>query len=127
MLLLIACDHVAALIGAGDGPETLPATAFAERHRVPLPFSTPRRPVTGRELNFVVPPPRWRVTKTKAFAQFLTALKAQGTVALVFEDSNSGRRRKIALAGVPIAGFAVAESLSGERNRPVRDRPNPRS
>ena len=92
-LRLITQDHVAALIGAGGSAETLAATAIAERHGVPFLVPDATAPsITGRGFQWVFRTTPLAADDAKAYAQFLTALKAGGTniatVALVVEDSD---------------------------------------
>lgn len=114
-LRLITRDHVAALIGAGGSPETLAATALAERHRVPFLVPDAKAPsITGRGFKFVFRTTALASDDAKAYAQFLAALKSQGmtigTVALVFEDSDFSKAAEGTLAAaLSAAGFAVAE------------------
>jgi branched-chain amino acid transport system substrate-binding protein len=114
-LRLITRDHVAALIGAGGSAETLAATALAERHGVPfLVPDAEASSITGRGFKFVFRTTPLLADDAKAYAQFLAALKGQGTtigtVALVAEDSDFGRSAETTLAGaLNAAGFTVAE------------------
>ncbi len=113
-LRLITRDHVAALIGAGGSPETLAATALAERHGVPFLVPDADAPsITGRGFKWVFRTAPLASDDAKAFTQFLAALRSQGmtigTVALVFEDSAFGRSAEATLSGaLSAAGFAVA-------------------
>ena len=114
-LRLVTRDHVAALIGADAGPETLAATALAERHGVPFLVPDATAPsVTGRGFKFVFRTTPLASDDAKAYAQFLTALKEQSTavdtVVLAVEDSDFGRRAEGTLSGaLTAAGFTVGE------------------
>lgn len=116
-LRLITRDHVAALIGAGWSGETLAATALAERHGMPFLVPDAQAPaITGRGFKFVFRTTPLASDDAKAYAQFLVALKGQGTaiatVALVFENSEFGRsvesplRDALSTAGVTVAEIA---------------------
>lgn len=112
-LRLITQDHVAALIGAGQSPETLAATALAARHGVPFLVPDAEAPsITGRGLGWVFRTTPLSADDAKAYAQFLQGLKAGGrkiaTLALVFEDSDFGRSAAGGIGdALRAAGFAV--------------------
>ena len=113
-LRLIAQDHVAALIGAGQSPETLAATALAERHGIPFLVPDAAAPtVTARGFKEVFRTTPLASDDAKAYAQFLGGLKQSGrdvdTVAMVFEDSDFGRSASGALGdALTAAGFRVS-------------------
>ena len=95
-LRLATREHVAALIGGGGAAETLAASALAERHGVPFLVPDTTAPaVTGRGFNWVFRTTPLAGDIARAYAQFLTAPKPDGSkigsVALVFEDSDFGR------------------------------------
>lgn len=112
-LRLIAQDHVAALIGAGQSPETLAATALAEHHGVPFLVPDAIAPgITGRGFGWVFRTAPLAGDEAKTYAQFLAGLKAGGmkivTVAVVAEDSDFGKSAAGVIADVlRAAGFAV--------------------
>jgi branched-chain amino acid transport system substrate-binding protein len=114
-LRLIAQDHVTALIGAGQSPETLAATALAEHHGVPFLVPDAGAPaITGRSFKWVFRTGPIAVDDAKAYVAFLTALKTDGTkigtVALVFENSEFGKAAEGTLRdALGAAGFSVAE------------------
>jgi branched-chain amino acid transport system substrate-binding protein len=109
----ITQDHVAALIGAGQSPETLAATALAEHHGVPFLVPDANAPnITGRGFGWVFRTTPLAGDVARAYAQFLAGLKAQGTkiatVALVAEDSDFGKPTAGAIFdALRAAGFAV--------------------
>lgn len=113
-LRIVTRDHAAALVGAGGSPETLAATALAEHHGVPFLVPDAAAPaITGRGFKWVFRTGPLSSDAAKAYAQFLAALKAQGTkiatVALVFEDSAFGHSTEGTLNdALSAAGFTTA-------------------
>jgi branched-chain amino acid transport system substrate-binding protein len=106
---LVTHDHVAALIGAGDVPELLAASAVAERHGVPFMVPDAAAPnITARGLKFVFRPAPLAADIAKVYAQFLAAQKIH-TVTLVVEDSDWGPDEAAALHALGAAGFHVSE------------------
>jgi len=129
-LRLIAQDHVAALIGAGQSPETLAATALAERHGLPFLVPDATAPnITGRGFQWVFRTTPLGGDVARVYAQFLGGLKAAGTridtVALVFENSEFGRaasatlRDALAAAGFTIVGDIVYPANATDLSAPV--------
>ena len=113
-LRLIAHDHVAALIGAGEAPQILAASALAERHGIPLLVPVATAPgITGSGFQWVFRTTPLAGDIARVYAQFLGALKQGGgaidTIALVFEDSDWGRSSASVLRDALTAGFAVAD------------------
>ena len=114
-LRLITQDHVAALIGAGQSPETLAATALAERHGVAFLVPDATAPsITGRGFKFVFRTTPLGSDIAAIYGQFLGALKQAGTkvdtIALVFEDSEYGRAASGTLRdALRVAGFAIVD------------------
>ena len=112
-LRLITQNHVAALIGAGQSPETLAATALAEHHGVPFLVPDATAPsITGRGFQWVFRTAPLAGDEAKTYAQFLAGLKAGGmkiaTVALVAENSDFGKSAAGAIAdALRAAGFTV--------------------
>jgi branched-chain amino acid transport system substrate-binding protein len=112
-LRLITQVHVAALIGAGQSPETLAATALAERHGVPFLVPDATAPsITGRGFQYVFRTAPLVGDEAKTYAQFFAGLKAGGTkiatVALVAENSDFGKSASVAIAeALRTAGFTI--------------------
>jgi branched-chain amino acid transport system substrate-binding protein len=95
-LRLVTRDHVVALIGAGQLPETLAATALAERHSIPFLVPDAMDPqITGRGFKWVFRTAPLASDIAGAYAAFIGELRQSGTkidnVALFFEDSDFGR------------------------------------
>lgn len=84
VLRLIARDHVAPLIGAGDGPETLAAIVLAEHQRVPLPVPEAKAPPwPSARLKFMLRTTPLASDENQPFGLSLTAL----------QGARHGRRR----------------------------------
>jgi branched-chain amino acid transport system substrate-binding protein len=117
-LRLIAQNHVAALIGAGQSPETLAATALAERHGIPflVPDATDLTMI-GRGLNWVFRTTPLGSDVARAYMQFLAGLKSAGgkidTIALVFRNTTRGAATAAAWQDAAKAlGLSVASTIA---------------
>jgi branched-chain amino acid transport system substrate-binding protein len=117
-LRLIAQNHVAALIGAGQSPETLAATALAERHGIPFLVPDATEPtMTGRGLNWVFRTTPLGSDVARAYMQFLAGLKSAGgkidTIALVFRNTTRGAATAAAWQDAAKAlGLSVASTIA---------------
>jgi branched-chain amino acid transport system substrate-binding protein len=113
VLRLIEQNHVAALIGGGEGPAMLTETAEADRHGIPfLVADTIEAKITGRGLARIFRTDPLGSDFTKAYIQFLIAQKAAGAkidrVALVFGNDARGVEAARQLSeAAQAAGFAV--------------------
>jgi branched-chain amino acid transport system substrate-binding protein len=115
VLHLITRDHVAALIGAGQSPETLAATALTERHGTPFLVPDAIAPsITGRGFKWAFRTSPLASDIARVYVQFLGELKQTGAkigaVALVFEDSDFGKASSGVLRdALKAAGFNVGD------------------
>jgi branched-chain amino acid transport system substrate-binding protein len=113
VLQLIGQNHVAALIGGGEGLAILAETAEADRLGMPFLVADAVEPkVTGRGLARIFRTDPLSGDFTKAYIQFLTARKAAGAkidrVALVFgNDARGGEAARQLSEAAQAAGFAV--------------------
>jgi branched-chain amino acid transport system substrate-binding protein len=92
---LITQDRVVAIIGGGQSPVTLAATALTERYRVPFLAPDSIAPnVTGRGFKWTFRTTPIAADVAKTYVRFLIELKQAGskidTVALVFENTARG-------------------------------------
>src|ERR1700723_3646301 len=121
-LRLIAQDHVAALIGAGQSPETLAATALAERHGFPFLVPAAVAPsITGRGFKWVFRTTPLSGDIARVYAEFLGTLNRAGTkvdtIALVVEDSEFGHSAADALhEALKVAGFGSLSDIAYPAN-----------
>jgi len=117
VLRLIGRDHVAALIGAGDGATALAATDEAERHGVPFLVSDASEPkITARGFKWVFRTTPLASDLARVYMEFLAAQKAGGvkieTLALVFENTARGTSAEAALRdAAKTAGFNIVAEL----------------
>jgi branched-chain amino acid transport system substrate-binding protein len=110
-------QRVAALIGAGQSPATLAASAVAERRGVP--FIVPDAEalgITGPGGKFVFRTTPLGGDIARTYAQFLSALKSSGmkidTLALVSEQTERGKAAAALLSdAAKAAGLAIVADL----------------
>jgi branched-chain amino acid transport system substrate-binding protein len=110
-------DHVAALIGVGPSPQTLAATALAERHGTPflVPDATDPK-ITARGFNWVFRTTPLGTDDAHVYMQFLAGLKAANTkidtIALLYEATERGKAEAALLSdAAKAAGFSIAPEL----------------
>jgi branched-chain amino acid transport system substrate-binding protein len=112
-LYLIGQTKVVALIGGGGWPSMRAATVAAEHHRIPFLVPDAIEPqITGRGFDWVFRTTPLAGDLTKAYAQFLTGLKAGGAkidrIAVVSgTDARGGEVGRRFSDAAQAAGFAV--------------------
>jgi len=117
VLRLAEQNHVAALIGGGEGPAILAAATEAERHGVPflVPDATDPK-LNGRGFGWVFRTTPLAADIDKAYVQFLTQVKAAGTqidrVVLVAGNDASGSAWAQALGDALRAAGLAADTVT---------------